>query len=811
MAGYTRTDTTNNIADGNIINATDLDNEFDGIQAAFNSSTGHNHDGTTGEGAPILVLGPTQDVVVGATTVTPKTTNTVDIGSSSLKFKDLHMAGNALIGGTLGVTGIATFTAQPVLSSLTASRAVFTDGSKGLVSNTITGTGNVVMSASPTLTGTIGGENATLSGTLAVTGVATFTAQPIVSSLTASRAVFSDGSKGLVSNAITGTGNVVMSASPTLTGTVVVADLTDSSLTAGRVTYAGTGGNLVDSTNLTFNGTTLSAAGLSDSGNLAFTGTGNRITGDFSNATIASRVAIQSSTVNGNTEVFAIPNGTGAQAAFRLSNTSDITNNSGISMIATATEARLAASNAGTGTVLPLTFYTGGSERLRIDTSGNVGIGTSSPDQTFGNRKLTVATGIGIDGTSRRWYLDATKQSDSLTIGARISSNTADSDFVNINSAGNVGIGVSPSNATLDVLGNASTVALAARGRSADNLSGIVFRSNNGATEYAYFQGGPTFLATGVNGAERMRIESSGNVGIGTSSPATRLHVAGGSLTMGAFGGEGGEIQLHNTVGGSGVGLDVDGSNNFRVFNVSNTATIFYTNATERARITNDGNFGIGTSSPSARLDVTGGANVTGRFSHPGNTAFGTVIQVKTTGGTDDPMISLENYNGGSPVRYGVICTDNGSLAFMAGGYEASFGTERMRIDSSGIVTMSAYGAGAATFSAAGVISSVSDETWKVKDGVPVNPDSMLKKLEPGYWYYNDEKKETFGADRQLGFYAQNVNAAIGPEAAPEPEEGKPWGYYDRSVLAVVVMSLQKALATIESLEARIATLESKP
>ena len=141
---------------------------------------------------------------------------------------------------------------------------------------------------------------------------------------------------------------------------------------------------------------------------------------------------------------------------------------------------------------------------------------------------------------------------------------------------------------------------------------------------------------------------------------------------------------------------------------------------------------------------------------------------------------------------------------------DEQFSSEKMRIASTGIVTMSAYGAGAATFSAAGVISSVSDETWKIKDGVPVDTDAMIKKLEPGYWYYNDEKKEIFGKDRQLGFYAQNVNAAIGPEAAPEPEEGKPWGYYDRSVLAVTVMSLQKALDTIETLTARIAALEQK-
>ena len=131
-------------------------------------------------------------------------------------------------------------------------------------------------------------------------------------------------------------------------------------------------------------------------------------------------------------------------------------------------------------------------------------------------------------------------------------------------------------------------------------------------------------------------------------------------------------------------------------------------------------------------------------------------------------------------------------------------------LGATGVVTFSNYGAGAATFSAAGVISSVSDETWKVKDGAPVDTDAMLNKLKPGYWYYNNEKKETFGKDRQLGFYAQNVNAAIGPEAAPEPEQGKPWGYYDRSVLAVTVMSLQKALSTIESLTARIAALELK-
>ena len=162
------------------------------------------------------------------------------------------------------------------------------------------------------------------------------------------------------------------------------------------------------------------------------------------------------------------------------------------------------------------------------------------------------------------------------------------------------------------------------------------------------------------------------------------------------------------------------------------------------------------------------------------STAYGYIAQASAT------------FAGGSNTDFAVDAVNN--LILGAGN------AEKMRIASTGIVTMNAYGVGTAIFSAAGVISSVSDETWKIKDGVPVNSDEMLQKLEPGYWFYNEEKAPIFGKDRQLGFYAQNVNAAIGTEAAPAPEEGKPWGYYDRSVLAVTVMSLKNALKTIKEL-----------
>ena len=98
--GYTRNDTDNNIADGNVINAADFDGEFDAIVTAF-STSGHTHDGTSAEGGPVTVLGPAQDFVVSATTITPKTTNTLDLGTSSLLFKDAFFDGNITTGGLI--------------------------------------------------------------------------------------------------------------------------------------------------------------------------------------------------------------------------------------------------------------------------------------------------------------------------------------------------------------------------------------------------------------------------------------------------------------------------------------------------------------------------------------------------------------------------------------------------------------------------------------------------------------------------------------------------------------------------------------
>lgn len=97
-----------------------------------------------------------------------------------------------------------------------------------------------------------------------------------------------------------------------------------------------------------------------------------RIVGDFSNATIANRVMFQTSTVGAITSVAALPNGGGFGAAYTVFSTSDPANAvvGVLEAVAGGAEVRFHSTRTGSASLAPMTFYTGGAERLRIDTGG---------------------------------------------------------------------------------------------------------------------------------------------------------------------------------------------------------------------------------------------------------------------------------------------------------------------------------------------------------------------------------------------------------------------------------------------------------
>jgi hypothetical protein len=109
MVGYTRQDTANNIANGNVIDADDLDSEFNAVEDSFNAISGHTHDGTPGNGSPVTKVGPSQDIIVGTTNILPKGTNTIDLGSAAAQFKDAWFDGTVSTDTlNVGVSGFTT-------------------------------------------------------------------------------------------------------------------------------------------------------------------------------------------------------------------------------------------------------------------------------------------------------------------------------------------------------------------------------------------------------------------------------------------------------------------------------------------------------------------------------------------------------------------------------------------------------------------------------------------------------------------------------------------------------------------------------
>lgn len=122
----------------------------------------------------------------------------------------------------------------------------------------------------------------------------------------------------------------------------------------------------------------------------------------------------------------------------------------------------------------------------------------------------------------------------------------------------------------------------------------------------------------------------------------------------------------------------------------------------------------------------------------------------------------------------------------------------RLAVGTSGAVSIANLAAGG-TVSAGvgtGTLTVSSDQNLKVADGFIENPLDIVEALTPRYFYWKDEEGEAdVSLGRQLGFYAQEVKAAV-EEAAPTGE-----GIYDRSLIAVLVAAVKELKAEIAQLK----------
>ena len=366
MAGYTRQST---YTDGDVINASDSNDEFDQLLAAFNNSTGHKHDGTAAEGPVIGLIGdpgittPINKVVVDDTNnrvgffvdvssssveqlrvqdgaVVPVTDNDVDLGASGAEFKDLYIDGVAYVDSiAMPTTTVTDILDEDTLSSdsdtalatqqsikayvdaqVTAQDLDFQADTGGalnidLDSETLTltgGTGIDTSGSSNTVTFAIDSTVATLAGTQTLTNKTID-----VDSNTVSNIEVDNLKSGVLDTDLSS----VAATDTTLASAKAIKTYVDAQVTASDLDFqADTGGALsidLDSETITFTGGTgIDTSGSGNAVTFAIDATVATLTGTqtLTNKTLTSPT-IDLSTVTSSGDLAVADGGTGASTA----------------------------------------------------------------------------------------------------------------------------------------------------------------------------------------------------------------------------------------------------------------------------------------------------------------------------------------------------------------------------------------------------------------------------------------------------------------------------------------------------------------
>jgi hypothetical protein len=222
-------------------------------------------------------------------------------------------------------------------------------------------------------------------------------------------------------------------------------------------------------------------------------------------------------------------------------------------------------------------------ERMRITSAGNVGIGTTSPQEELHVNRAAATAGILVTRTTvSPSYLGllAAGGTASLIGGPQMRFYTAAADGTSttermrIDSSGNVGIGTSSPGAKLEISADPDPIALALKGRSSDGIASLIFTDNSGSELVSFSSRGNGELRsnaengfftwrTGTGLPERMRINSTGTISLGAAPGAESLRVTPVASAVNYW-------ALNGNVTGSAPALLVNGSDtNISAFHVT--------------------------------------------------------------------------------------------------------------------------------------------------------------------------------------------------------------------------------------------------
>ena len=338
---------------------------------------------------------------------------------------------------------------------------------------------------------------------------------------------------------------------------------------------------------------------------------------------------------------------TSSPYAFRANISEALNPNASYGIGTSAPLARLHVNDSSAAGALIVTNVSGTTIFFVNGSSGKVGIGTTGP-----NRKLDIesnevdSNGVGLQinniaAGGNSWGIGVASSGDLNAAAGSLyfRDDTSGGSKVVIQTNGNVGIGTTSPGARLTVedTTTAATIIVNSTGTRGPGISlrksaqvigfigaagQIEGNSNTNLALFADGVGNITFY-TGGSGTEKMRIDSSGNVGIGTTSPSHRLTVAGGSAAdVANFSSTGATARIvFSAATGQTWRIGSEGGLNFAE------------SAGDRLFIQTGGNVGIGTTSPSTKLHIQGQGGATATLTVESTTNFGIITLKGSNGG----------------------------------------------------------------------------------------------------------------------------------------------------------------------------------